>query len=129
MVGVLSLHNSKETKTIPNVVDDLGYGTAWLRAENRGPRLEPDVDVAVNRLLLSKEEHLAESLELSSMAERLVPMLNRPPVTLTALHEFASSAALAHGLPDAARPGYPRTLPSRYPVAGRRRRGEPRRTG
>ncbi len=59
-VGVLSLHSSKETKAILNAVDDLGYGTAWLRAENTAVEiidgtvtLEPDVDIVVNRLLLS----------------------------------------------------------------------------
>jgi RimK family alpha-L-glutamate ligase len=106
-VGVLSLHNSKETKAILNAVDDLGYGTEWLRAENLAvevedgvPRLEPEVDVVVNRLLLSKEEHPAELLGLASTVERLAPMLNRPPATLTALHKFASGAALAEaGLP------------------------------
>lgn len=53
-VGVLSLHRSKETKAILNAVDDLGYGTEWLRAENLAveiesgePRLEPVVDVVV----------------------------------------------------------------------------------
>jgi RimK family alpha-L-glutamate ligase len=106
-VGVLSLHNSKETKAILNAVDDLGHGTEWLRAENLAveiedgePRLEPDVDVVVNRLLLSKEGHPAELLGLAATVERLAPMLNRPPATLTALHKFASAAALSDaGLP------------------------------
>jgi len=106
-VGVLSLHNSKETKAILNAVDDMGYETAWLRSENLAveiedgePRLEPDVDVVVNRLLLSKEGHPAELLGLATTVERLAPTLNRPPATLTALHKFASGTALAEaGLP------------------------------
>ncbi|MFB6206250.1 MAG: RimK family alpha-L-glutamate ligase [Haloglomus sp.] len=106
-VGVLSLHNSKETKAILNAVDDMGYGTAWLRAENLAVeveggemRLEPDVDVVVNRLLLSKEEFPTELLGLGATVERLAPTLNRPPATLTALHKFASAAALSEaGLP------------------------------
>ena len=60
-VGVLSLHSSKETKAILNAVDDLGYETEWLRAENTAVditdgtvTLDPDVDIVVNRLLLSK---------------------------------------------------------------------------
>ena len=106
-VGVLSLHSSKETKAILNAVDDLGYGTAWLRAENTAVditdgsvTLEPDVDIVVNRLLLSKEEQPAEALGLATMLDRIRPMLNTPTATMTAMHKFASGAALAEaGLP------------------------------
>ena len=106
-VGVLSLHNSKETKAILNAAADMGYGTEWLRAENLSveirdgkPRLDPDVDVVVNRLLLSKEEQPAELLGLAGTVDRLRPMLNRPEPTLNALHKFITGAALADaGLP------------------------------
>ena len=106
-VGVLSLHSSKETKAILNAVDDLGYGTAWLRAENTAVEiidgtvtLEPDVDIVVNRLLLSKEEQPAEALGLATMLDRICPMLNTPMATMTAMHKFASGTALAKaGLP------------------------------
>ena len=106
-VGVLSLHNSRETKAILNAVDELGYGTEWLRAENTAvevengePRLEPAVDVVINRLLLSKEEQPAELLGLANTVEQLVPTLNPAAATLTAMHKFASGTALAAaGLP------------------------------
>jgi RimK family alpha-L-glutamate ligase len=106
-VGVLSLHNSKETKAILNAVDDLGYDTEWLRAEtlsvdiDKGEvTLEPDVDIIVNRLLLSKEEQPAEALGLATMLDRMRPMLNHPMETMTAMHKFASGTALANaGLP------------------------------
>jgi len=59
-VGVLSLHNSKETKAILNAVEDLGHEPVWLRRENTTVTIEdsevtvePDVDVVANRLLLS----------------------------------------------------------------------------
>ena len=61
-VGVLSLHNSKETKAIVNAVEDLGHHGVWLREENLAVDIEdgrvtldPDVDVIANRLLLSKK--------------------------------------------------------------------------
>ncbi len=106
-VGVLSLHSSKETKAILNAVDDLGYDTAWLRAENTAVditdgevTLEPDIDIIVNRLLLSKEEQPAEALGLATMLDRICPMLNTPMATMTAMHKFASGTALAKaGLP------------------------------
>ncbi|WP_435194026.1 RimK family alpha-L-glutamate ligase [Natronomonas sp. EA1] len=106
-VGVLSLHNSKETKAILNAVDDLGYDTEWLRAETLSVEisdgeviLEPDVDIIVNRLLLSKEEQPAEALGLATMLDRLRPMLNHPTETMTAMHKFASGTAMAEaGLP------------------------------
>jgi len=54
-VGVLSLHNSKET-AIPNAVEDLGHEAVWLRRENTTVSIEdgevtvdPDVDVVANR--------------------------------------------------------------------------------
>ncbi|TKR24658.1 putative ATP-dependent zinc protease [Natronomonas salsuginis] len=106
-VGVLSLHSSKETKAILNAVDDLGYETEWLRAENTAVditdgtvTLDPDVDIVVNRLLLSKEEQPAEALGLATMLDRIRPVLNTPTATMTAMHKFASGTALAEaGLP------------------------------
>ncbi|QLD87225.1 RimK family alpha-L-glutamate ligase [Natronomonas halophila] len=110
-VGVLSLHSSKESKAILNAADALGYDTEWLRAENTSigiedgeVTLEPDVDIVVNRLLLSKEEQPAEALGLATMLDRMVPMLNTPTTTMTAIHKFASGTALAEAgvpVPDA----------------------------
>ncbi|CAI50228.2 RimK family protein [Natronomonas pharaonis DSM 2160] len=110
-VGVLSLHSSKESKAILNAVDDLGYDTEWLRTENTAVditdgsvTLEPDVDIVVNRLLLSKEEQPAEALGLATMLERARPMLNTPTATMTAMHKFATGTALAEAdipVPDA----------------------------
>lgn len=106
-VGVLSLHNSKETKAILNAADDLGHETAWLRSENTAIEindgrvtLEPSVDIVVNRLLLTKEEEPAEALGLATTIDRLCPMLNVPTATMTATHKFATGTALASaGLP------------------------------
>ncbi|EMA30541.1 RimK family alpha-L-glutamate ligase [Haloarcula japonica] len=110
-VGVLSLHSSKESKAILNAVDEMGYGTEWLRAENTAisvadgeMTLEPDVDAVANRLLLSSNEHPAEGIGLGMTISRLAPMLNEPMAATTALHKFASAAALADAgvpVPDA----------------------------
>ncbi|MDS0284010.1 RimK/LysX family protein [Haloarcula onubensis] len=110
-VGVLSLHSSKETKAILNAADAMGYDTAWLREENTTVRatagsmtLEPNVDVIANRLLLSNDEHPMEGVGLALTLHNLVPMLNEPMAATTALHKFASAAALARNdvpVPDA----------------------------
>jgi RimK family alpha-L-glutamate ligase len=110
-VGVLSLHSSKETKAILNAADQMGYDTAWLREENTTVRasdgrmtLEPDVDVIANRLLLSNDEHPMEGVGLALTLSNLGPMLNEPMAATTALHKFASAAALAEAgvpIPDA----------------------------
>ncbi|MBX0285352.1 RimK family alpha-L-glutamate ligase [Halomicroarcula sp. F28] len=110
-VGVLSLHSSKETKAILNAADEMGYDTAWLREENTTVRaragsmtLEPDVDVIANRLLLSNDEHPMEGVGLALTLSNLTPMLNEPMAATTALHKFASAAALAEAgvpIPDA----------------------------
>jgi len=110
-IGVLSLHNSKETKAILNAADALGYDTEWLRAENTAidvqdgdVSLEPDVDVVVNRLLLSSDEQPVEGIGLALTLDRLVPMCNRPKAITTALHKFATTMALSEAgvpVPDA----------------------------
>jgi RimK family alpha-L-glutamate ligase len=101
-VGVLSLHNSKETKAILNAVEDLGHQPEWLRRENTAINIqdgdvsiEPDVDVIANRLLLSNTEEPAEGLGLAQTFNRIRPMLNEPDSVLTAIHKFASAATLA----------------------------------
>jgi len=110
-VGVLSLHNSKETKAILNAVEDLGHEPVWLRTENTAititdseVTLEPDVDVIANRLLLSNTEEPAEGLGLAATFDRIRPMLNRPEAVLTSIHKFATGTTLAHWnvrVPDA----------------------------
>ncbi|WP_336023677.1 RimK family alpha-L-glutamate ligase [Halobellus salinisoli] len=100
-VGVLSLHNSKETKAILNAVDALGHETEWLREENTvlrfgdgNARLSPDVDVIVNRLLLSNTEQPAEELGLAHTLAGVRPMLNAPNATARAAHKTAAAVAL-----------------------------------
>jgi len=106
-IGVLSLHESKESKAILNAIDDLGYGTEWLREENvaieiedREARLEPPVDLVANRLLLSSSEQPIDHLGLAATIGNLAPMLNPPGATLTALNKIASATRLANeGIP------------------------------
>ncbi|RLM57377.1 RimK family alpha-L-glutamate ligase [Halobellus sp. Atlit-31R] len=106
-VGVLSLHNSKETKAILNAVDALGHDTEWLRSENTVVRFEdgdaslsPDVDVIVNRLLLSNTEQPSEELGLARTLAGVRPMLNTPDATARAAHKTAAAVELVNdGLP------------------------------
>jgi RimK family alpha-L-glutamate ligase len=100
-VGVLSLHNSKETKAICNAVDGLGHQSEWLREENTLLRIkdgeatvEPDVDVVANRLLLSNTKQPCEELGLVNTIASLRPTLNPPEATLLAIHKFATAAVL-----------------------------------
>jgi RimK family alpha-L-glutamate ligase len=110
-VGVLSLHESKETKAILNAVEALGHGTEWLRAENTvirfdgGVTLSPDVDVVANRLLLSNTDQPSEEVGLAQTVERIRPMLNSSAATSRAAHKIATAARLVEeGIP------IPRTL-------------------
>jgi len=110
-VGVLGLHSSKETKAILNAVEDLGYGTEWLRRENTvvsiedgDLRIEPDVDVVANRLLLSTTEYPAEEIGLAKTISQTHPTLNDPDAVTTAMHKFATAVALVQAdvpVPDA----------------------------
>jgi len=101
-VGVLSFHNSKESKAILNAVEALGHDTEWLREENvvlrvdgSGASLEPDVDVIANRLLLSNTDQPTEEQGIARTLTRLRPMLNPPDATARAAHKMAGAAALA----------------------------------
>ncbi len=101
-VGVLSLHNSKETKAICNAVEDLGHEPVWLREENAAITVddgevdvEPAVDVIANRLLVSNTDQPAELLGLATTFERIRPMLNEPDAVLASIHKFATAATLA----------------------------------
>jgi RimK family alpha-L-glutamate ligase len=106
-VGVLSLHNSKETKAILNAVEALGHEPEWLRAENTVVRfgagtttLAPDVDVIANRLLLSNTDQPSEEVGLAQTLAGVRPMLNAPDATARATHKTAAAVALIEaGLP------------------------------
>jgi len=119
-VGVLSTHNSKETKAILNAVRALGHDPIWLRDENVTSRIEngtvhrtPAVDVLVNRLLLTKSDSLLEDLELAALYEDGTPTLNGTSAVTDALHKFRAGAKLAAAglpVPDAYFGRSPRTF-------------------
>jgi len=101
-VGVLSFHNSKESKAICNAIEDLGHEPEWLREENTSIRvrgndveLTPDVDVVANRMLLSNTEQPCEDLGVANTIASLRPTLNAPNATFRASHKFATAGALA----------------------------------
>jgi RimK family alpha-L-glutamate ligase len=106
-VGVLSLHNSKETKAILNAVEALGHDTEWLRSENTVVRfgdgevtLSPDVDVVANRLLLSNTDQPSEEVGLAQTLAGARPILNAPVATSRAAHKTAAAVELvAAGIP------------------------------
>ncbi|UPV74344.1 RimK/LysX family protein [Halorussus limi] len=110
-VGVLSLHNSKETKAILNAIEDLGHEPFWLREENTAVQLrdssvelEPEVDAVANRLLLSNTEQPSEALGLAKIYDSVRPVLNDPSSVMTAIHKFSTATALADAgiaVPDA----------------------------
>ena len=110
-VGVLSLHNSKETKAICNALDALGATPVWLRRENVAVEiadgratLEPPVDAVLNRLLLSNTAHPEELLGLGHICAALRPTLNTPDAVMSALHKYATATRLVEAgvrVPDA----------------------------
>lgn len=106
-VGVLSPHNSKETKAILNAVQALGHNPVWIRdqnvkstIQNATPEIAPEIDVLVNRLLLTKSHQPLEDLQLASIFEEIVPVLNSPTAVRETLHKYRSAMKLAAaGLP------------------------------
>ncbi|WP_318569067.1 RimK family alpha-L-glutamate ligase [Salinigranum marinum] len=106
-VGVLAFHDSKESKAICNAVEALGHRPEWLREENTlvtiddgEVRLEPDVDVIANRLLLSNTDQPTEELGIARTVAAQKPILNHPDATAVAAHKMATASLLAReGLP------------------------------
>ena len=106
-VGVLSFHDSKESKAILNAVEKLGHEPVWLRENNGLLRftdgtfvLEPDVDVVINRLLLSTTKQPAEAVGFANAIARFRPMVNDPDAAALASHKIAAAAAMVHeGVP------------------------------
>lgn len=123
-VGVLSTHNSKETKAILNAVRALGHDPVWIRDENvtswiadGDVRLSPRVDVLVNRLLLTKSDHQLEDLQLAALYAETTPVVNAPRAVANALHKYRAGAKLAAAdlpVPDAYFGRSPRTF-ERWP--------------
>ena len=100
-VGVLSFHESKESKAICNAIESLGHEPEWLRETNTtvhmrdgGVELTPDVDVVANRLLLSNTDQPVEELGVANAISALRPMLNDPAATAVAAHKIATAARL-----------------------------------
>ncbi|MBX0326000.1 RimK/LysX family protein [Halomicroarcula sp. F13] len=106
-VGVLSPHNSKETKAILNAVRVLGHEPVWIRdenisswIENGSVQLSPQVDVLVNRLLLTKSDQQLEDLQLAALYADTTPVVNPPQAVANTLHKYRSGTKLAAaGLP------------------------------
>jgi len=119
-VGVLSPHNSKETKAILNAVRVLGHEPVWVRDENvtswiedGSVRLSPRVDVLVNRLLVTKSDHQLEDLELAALYGETTPVVNPPGAVANTLHKYRAGAKLAAAglpVPDAYFGRSPRTF-------------------
>jgi len=106
-VGVLSPHNSKETKAILNAVRVLGHEPVWIRDENVSSwiengsiQLSPQVDVLVNRLLLTKSDQQLEDLQLAALYADTTPVVNPPQAVMNTLHKYRAGTKLAAaGLP------------------------------
>jgi RimK family alpha-L-glutamate ligase len=119
-VGVLSTHNSKETKAILNAVRVLGHEPVWIRdenvtswIENGTVQLSPRVDVLVNRMLLTKSDHQLEDLQLAALYEETTPIVNPPQAVTNTLHKYRAGAKLAAAglpVPDAFFGRSPRTF-------------------
>jgi len=119
-VGVLSPHNSKETKAILNAVRAMGHEPVWIRDENvtswiedGAVELTPHVDVLINRLLLTKSDQQLEDLQLAALYAATTPVLNHPQAVADTLHKYRAGTQLAAAgvpVPDAYFGRSPRTF-------------------
>ena len=106
-VGVLSFHDSKESKAILNAVENLGHEPVWLREHNvllhfleDAFVMEPDVDVVINRLLLSTTKQPVEAVGIANAIAQFRPIVNHPDAAALASHKIGAAAALVEqGVP------------------------------
>lgn len=101
-LGVISFHNSKETKSILNCAEKLGFDPVWITEENLSIKMtsdkiqiSPDTDVMLNRMLLSKTPYPTELLGICEALRAEKPVLNKPKNVLTVLNKISSTAALS----------------------------------
>jgi RimK family alpha-L-glutamate ligase len=129
-VGVLSFHNSKETKAICNAVRALGHQPVWLREENTRTwmkdgtlHFDPDVNVVANRLLTTKALQPLDDLGVAASYAAERPVLNGPEAVMRAMHKYGAAATLAAAglpVPDAYMAFAHRTInDGDHPVDGR----------
>lgn len=129
-VGVLSFHNSKETKAILNAVHALGHEPVWLREANARSWIEsgslgfdPDVDIVANRLLTTKAAQPLDDLGIATSYVASCPVLNPPPVVIRAMHKYGAAATLAAAgiaVPDAYMAFTHRTINEGNPLVNRK---------
>lgn len=106
-VGVLSPHNSKETKAILNAIHQLGHTGVWVHDDNVTSWIEdgtvhvdPEVDVLINRVLLTKSDRRLEDSQLAALYEHTTPVLNPPSAVHNTLHKYRAGVQLTNaGLP------------------------------
>ena len=101
-VGVLSTHNSEETKAILNAVRVLGHEPVWIRDENVTSwiedgtvQLSPRVDVFVNRMLPTTSDHQLEDLQPAALYEETTPVINPAQAVANTLHKYRAGVKLA----------------------------------
>lgn len=102
-LGVLSFHNSKETKSLLNVADGMGFEPVWISDRNLkinmhsdGLEIEPNVDVVLNRMLLSNTRSPIELLGITDAISQKVPVLNHPRNVMTILNKISATAGLSN---------------------------------
>lgn len=102
-LAVLSFHNSKETKSLLNSAEELGFDPVWIMEQNltiemseNGLNVEPESDVLVNRMLLSRESQPIQLLGLSEAVSADTPILNHPKNVLTVLNKISSTAKISN---------------------------------
>lgn len=101
-MGVISFHNSKETKSLLNCAEELGFDPVWIMEENlrmkmskNGLNVQPDSDVLVNRMLLSKSPQPVQLLGLSQALSSETPILNPPKNVLASLNKITATSIIS----------------------------------
>jgi RimK family alpha-L-glutamate ligase len=102
-IGVLSFHNSKETKSILNCIEKLGHTPVWLRKSNLKIKIdsdeikiEPDVDIVINRLLFSKSEQPVQLLGILKAISDTKIVLNDCSGILKSANKVTSTAIMSN---------------------------------
>ncbi len=101
-VGVLAFHTSPELRAIEGAISELGAVPVRLNEESltltagdSGVSIEPDIDVCINRILLSTQSYPLDPIGVAHTISQAVPIINDPFATVRATHKFMTLSTLS----------------------------------
>ena len=106
-IGVLAFHTSPELRAIEGAISELGAVPVRLNEDSLtltvgddGVSIDPEIDVCINRVLLSTQSYPLDSIGVAHTISQVVPLINDPFAAARATHKFMTLSTLSKaGIP------------------------------